>query len=600
MVQKLPFLARLRRHSLLWHMAVVLSISLLMTMLSPVASFILAKQVQEHIALSNQVQALQAQFNDIARQLASAKPDDTLPTHVGLVDATLTNPTLTLLSTHPVSYPPTVALQRLTHTWAEQVKPLIVVAEKQPLGTDQPSQKAQANNVASLADANLNALAAVDNMLLQTQELSQALEQGVRDKQFIMGILQLACWVLAAVGFLMAGFYARQAILQRSLIINGRHNARELVSSEERFVAIVDHVDQLLVKSALGNATLSRVITELENIPGIAAGSMEMMEELAETWGIGQSITTEKATLTPLRATFIKLLAGSHTLSTYTVPESSGVPVLALSVPIKDRNRTFGVLVLEAKPGFQFEPWHIQLARVVTRQIAAAIGAVSVARESRRIALMEERAAIARELHDSIAQSLAFMKIQITRLQTLINLHHIPDDMNLVVNDLREGLNNGYRKLRELLTTFRVNVSAAGLSASLEEAIEEFRAHSGLSLTLDNRLRDCKLTANEEINILQIVREALSNVVRHAQASSAQVALAYDAPIVTVAIEDDGKGFDNTANPKFHHGASIMQERVSNLNGELHIDARGTGGTRICFSFTPSSNRNRDKLLLEA
>ena len=113
-------------------------------------------------------------------------------------------------------------------------------------------------------------------------------------------------------------------------------------------------------------------------------------------------------------------------------------------------------------------------------------------------------------------------------------------------------------------------------------------------------MRDCKLTANEEINILQIVREALSNVVRHAQASSAQVALAYDEHIVTVAIEDDGKGFDNTANPKFHHGASIMQERVSSLNGELRIDPREAGGTRIRFSFTPSSNRNRDKLLLEA
>ena len=556
-----------------------------MAMLSSVASFILAKQVQEHIALSNQVQILQVQLNGVARQLASSKPDNSLPTHVGLVDAMLASPALALLSAHPAPYPPTVALQRLTQAWSLQVKPLIVVAEQQPTHSSKPSRKARADN--SATNAAPNALAAVDEVLLQTQVLAQALEQSVRDKQLVMGTVQLACWVLAAIGFIMAGLYTRQAILQRSLIINGRHNTREIARSEERFVEIVDHVDQLLAKSALGNATLSRVVTELENIPGVAAGSLEIMDDLAETWGIGYSITTEKATLTPLR-------------TTYTLPGSSEIPILALSVPIKDRNRIFGVLILEAEPGFQFEPWHIQLVRVVARQIAAAIGAVSVARESRRIALIEERAAIARELHDSIAQSLAFMKIQITRLQTLINLHHIPDDMNLVVNDLREGLNNGYRKLRELLTTFRVNVSAAGLSASLEEAIEEFRAHSGLSLTLDNRLRDCKLTANEEINILQIVREALSNVVRHAQASSAQVALAYDEHIVTVAIEDDGKGFDNTANPKFHHGASIMQERVSSLNGELRIDPREAGGTRIRFSFTPSSNRNRDKLLLEA
>ena len=598
MVRKLSLLARLRQHDMLWRMATVLSISLLMTMLSSVASFILAKQVQEHIALSNQVQILQVQLNGVARQLASTKPDNTLPAHVSLVDAMLASPALGLLSAHPAPYPPTVAVQRLTQTWSVQAKPLIVAAEQQPTRLSKPSRKARADN--NTPNAAPNALAAVDEVLLQTQALAQALEQSVRDKQLVMGMVQLACWVLAAIGFIMAGLYTRQAILQRSLIINGRHNTREIAGLEGRFVAIVDHVDQLLTKSALGNATLSRVVTELESMPGVAAGGLEIMDDLAETWGIGHSITTEKATLTPLRTTFIKLLAGTHTLSTYTLPGSSGIPVLALSVPIKDRNRIFGVLVLEAEPGFRFKPWHIQLVRVVARQIAAAIGAVSVARESRRIALMEERAAIARELHDSIAQSLAFMKIQITRLQTLINLHHIPDDMNLVVNDLREGLNNGYRKLRELLTTFRVNVSAAGLSASLEEAIEEFRAHSGLSLTLDNRLRDCKLTANEEINILQIVREALSNVVRHAQASSAQVALAYDEHIVTVAIEDDGKGFDNTANPKFHHGASIMQERVSSLNGELRIDPRETGGTRIRFSFTPSSNRNRDKLLLEA
>jgi len=597
----------LRKYQPLLRIIVVLSASFLIIFLGSMESFFLAKQVKDHLATSNQILELQSKLHVLSRNISEHASSKTVNLTVSQIDGLLAGPRLSEINSQHSDYPPARVLQHITFSWQTRVRLLVSNLAQGTQLKPVPVEARKMPMVDSYADA------AINEMLDQTHELLQALEQSAQKWQSTLMLLQLASWALAIIGIILAIFYTREAFIRRMLIIHGYHSdSAELergeysaFNSERQFVEIIDSVDQILANSQIGEALLVKVLKELEGVPGVAAASIEFAEDLAASWGIAPSINTGKAELKHLRTTFIDLLAaGGHSVATYDLllshtDSDSARQVLALTTPINDRSRSFGLLVLEAAPKLQFQPWKIQLARVVGRQIAAAIGSVSVARESRRITLMEERTAIARELHDSIAQSLAFMKIQITRLQTLIEIHRIPEDINLVVNDLSEGLNNGYRKLRELLTTFRVNVAAAGLSASLEEAIEELRGHSGLTLTLDNRLRDCKLTANEEIHILQIVREALSNVVRHAQATNVLVALEYDLRFVTVVIEDNGIGLGNPTNPRFHHGAVIMKERANSLGGELDIGSREQGGTRIKFRFVPTSVKNRDKFLIE-
>jgi len=598
----------LRKYQPLLRIIVVLSVSFLIVFLGSMESFFLAKQVKDHLATSNQILELQSKLQVLSRDVSEHAPRKTVDLTVNQIDGLLAGSRLSEINSQRSDYPPARVLQHITLSWKTRVKPLVSSLAQDAQLKPVPAEARKMPMVDSHA-----ANAAINEVQDQTHELLQALEQSAQEWQSTLMLLQFASWILAIIGIIIAIFYTRETFIKRMLIIHGYHsdNAElehgeySAFNSERQFVEIIDSVDQILANSQIGEALLVKVLKELEGVPGVAAASIEFAEDLAASWGIAPSINTGKAELKHLRTTFIDLLAtGGHSVATYDLLPShansdSARQVLALTTPINDRSRSFGLLVLEAAPKLQFQPWKIQLARVVGRQIAAAIGSVSVARESRRITLMEERTAIARELHDSIAQSLAFMKIQITRLQTLIEIHRIPEDINLVVNDLSEGLNNGYRKLRELLTTFRVNVAAAGLSASLEEAIEELRGSSGLTLTLDNRLRDCKLTANEEIHIIQIVREALSNVVRHAQATNVLVALEYDLRFVTVVIEDNGIGLGNPTNPRFHHGAVIMKERANSLGGELDIGSREQGGTRIKFRFVPTSVKNRDKFLIE-
>jgi two-component system nitrate/nitrite sensor histidine kinase NarX len=164
----------------------------------------------------------------------------------------------------------------------------------------------------------------------------------------------------------------------------------------------------------------------------------------------------------------------------------------------------------------------------------------------------------------------------------------IESGADAIVNDMREGLDNAYRELRELLTTFRVRMDVRGLDHVLEEAIEEFSQRSSLSITLDNRLQECRLSVNEEFHLLHVVREALSNIVRHSGAEKVTIALILQSSgDVIVTIDDDGNGvaFDNTK--PHHYGLAIMTERAHCLGGKIDIIPRRLGGTRVRLLFHP-------------
>lgn len=197
---------------------------------------------------------------------------------------------------------------------------------------------------------------------------------------------------------------------------------------------------------------------------------------------------------------------------------------------------------------------------------------------------------MARELHDSLAQSLSFSKIQVSRLQAMLERGSEREAVAGAAEELRDGLNGAYRKLRELITTFRAQINVGGLTVALDEALEEYGARSSVVMLLDNRLKGCQLSANEEFHIVQIVREALSNIVRHARATQATVKLAPDAGgEIVISVEDDGLGIDPAADARNRHGTSIMRERALSLGGALSIMNRPEGGCRVLVRFRPST-----------
>ena len=262
-----------------------------------------------------------------------------------------------------------------------------------------------------------------------------------------------------------------------------------------------------------------------------------------------------------------------------------------LTLPLADAEQQYGVLILEIPAGRHMEAWQVQLLEALSRHIGVAIGAEQRIEQSRRLALLEERAVIARELHDSLAQSLAYMKIQVSRMKTC--LHDDPGKLETVLGELRDGLNAAYHQLRELLATFRLKMEDAPLAKVLADTVAEFAERGDLQIALDLAMEHCPLSPNEEIHILHIVREALSNVLRHAQASEARLTLACDRQGgVEVTVEDNGIGIVKPAD-QHHYGITIMEERARTLHGELNFEPRPGGGSRVVLRFTANGRRDR-------
>lgn len=257
-----------------------------------------------------------------------------------------------------------------------------------------------------------------------------------------------------------------------------------------------------------------------------------------------------------------------------------------LRFPLRDREHHYGMLRLALPPGASLEDWQRQLVEALSRHIGMALGAARRGEQERLLALQEERSVIARELHDSLAQALSYMKIQASLLQRVAGDPARAAEAGPILVDLRAGINAAYRQLRELLVSFRLGLSG-DLDRLLGDAVREYGARGKLEVTLELRLGDCVLSPNQEVHVLQIVREALSNMVRHAGARRARVAVLGEAGgEVRIEVEDDGVGLGAPPeDARNHHGLSIMRERARSLGGGIEIGNRAEGGTRVRVRF---------------
>ena len=252
------------------------------------------------------------------------------------------------------------------------------------------------------------------------------------------------------------------------------------------------------------------------------------------------------------------------------------------SFPLLDTGVRHGVLLVEHPPGELPAAWKLRLAEAVADQVATALARASQTREQRRLALLEERAVIARELHDSLAQSLSYLKIQVSRLQTLHGRGEHGTSLEQVMGELRQGLNEAYRHLRELLDSFRLTMNEPGLEPALEATTEEFSRRGGLPIRLRIQLTGEPLDSNTEVHLLHVAREALSNVVNHAGATEAAVTLTgSDNGALSLTVEDNGSGIPGTFERLHHYGTQIMRERAKSLGGRCTITRRAEGGTRV-------------------
>jgi len=255
-----------------------------------------------------------------------------------------------------------------------------------------------------------------------------------------------------------------------------------------------------------------------------------------------------------------------------------------LYVPMRLRNRTIGLIVAGDKlvPDRRFSSEDLRLAETFAARAAVAVDQARLIQRDalRRVvrAQEDERRRLARELHDETGQALTSILLGLKSLEDLDDVAALGQG----VAALRERVVATLQDVRRLAVELRpAALDDFGLEAALERLTAGFAEQTGLKVELESRLQDDRLPEEVETVLYRIVQEALTNIVKHAQASRVSIVITQKPGAVGAVIEDDGRGFDPDQSVDGGIGLIGMRERVALLDGSMTIETAPGKGTTL-------------------
>jgi len=322
--------------------------------------------------------------------------------------------------------------------------------------------------------------------------------------------------------------------------------------------------------------------------------SLSMLYLSARTLSSSETTSDLKVLLSELETTLkfgaISINLVDQSLTTENTPAKSHLTGQR-RYPIKKYGQSFGWLTWELPKNLTPEPWQNDLLDAISNLIATSSDLAHKRRTESRLEILEERAVIARELHDSLAQSLSYLKLQISLLNKQHEKGLSQEHISQTIGEISSSTNLAYKQLREILTTFRLKLDNDSIENSIQETVNEFSEKCHHPIELNQQLNSNALKPHQEIHLLQIIREALSNTHKHAHASYAEVSILTNENEIQVEINDNGRGYSEALSKEGHFGVKIMQERAKSLDGVLLIQQNTPHGTRVslCFKITPEN-----------
>lgn len=227
------------------------------------------------------------------------------------------------------------------------------------------------------------------------------------------------------------------------------------------------------------------------------------------------------------------------------------------------------------------------LLETLGQHLGVAIENQRLRSREKELAVFEERNQLAQELHDSIAQGLAFLNIQVQLLQDSLRKGR-PEEAMLTADQIREGVQESYDDVRELLVHFRTRTLQCDLDSAIGNALEKFEGQTGITTEFEQIGGGTALEAVDETQIMHIVQESLSNIRKHARASHVKLTVRRNFGKIGIEVRDDGVGFDTINEPNIqserHVGLMIMRERAHRVGGACRITSKIGEGT--CVTLT--------------
>ncbi len=258
-----------------------------------------------------------------------------------------------------------------------------------------------------------------------------------------------------------------------------------------------------------------------------------------------------------------------------------------LTLPIRLHERTLGELDLFYTAAVAPSAAERSLLEALVAHLAVAMENVRTDELAKEAAVSEERNLLARELHDSIAQSLAFLKIQVQLMREALASEDRPR-VQAVVDEIDAGVRESYGDVRELLVHFRTRTNAEDIEPALQTTLRKFEHQSGIAATLQIQGHGLPLPPATQVQVLHIVQEALSNVRKHAHAHQVWLDVQQQ-PRWRFELRDDGIGFvaDDPARAETHVGLGIMAERATRIGATLEVISTPGRGTSVLLDLPP-------------
>lgn len=268
-----------------------------------------------------------------------------------------------------------------------------------------------------------------------------------------------------------------------------------------------------------------------------------------------------------------------------------------ISVPVRLHDQRLGEidLLYRGSAGaltFRHSAEDRALLDSLAAHLASGMESLRAAALEREAAVAEERGLLARELHDSIAQSLAFLKIQVQLLRAAQRRGDHGAAMR-AVDELDTGVRDSTADVRELLLHFRTRTNGDHILPALQTTLHKFRLQTGLQAELEVHGNGVPPPPDVQVQLLHVVQEALSNVRKHAHASRVRVDV-HAQPSWRIDVHDNGRGFEQHAADDTHVGLRIMRERAAGIGAALQVQSTPGQGTRVTVSLPAA------ELMLEA
>lgn len=346
--------------------------------------------------------------------------------------------------------------------------------------------------------------------------------------------------------------------------------------------------------------TLQKVVDQACQLVGSRYGALSVVsakEEIVEfvTWGLTDEERSKIGDPPIGRGLLgVALHEGRHlrTADVSQDPRAHGFPEhhppmnSLLAVPILCQGPFRGNLYLTEKTnGLEFSERDEEALVRFAATAAVAIDKSYLHHKLENVAIAEERGRIGREMHDGMAQVLAYVNTKAQAVQQYLKTGKTAE-ASQQLDQLSAAAREAYTDVREGILALRSQTTA---DRSLEEVLKEYfaqwRISSGISgeLKLDEPL---SVPPRVELQLLRVIQESLANVRKHARATKVRVSVRRMASGLEALVEDDGVGFDSESVaraelPRF--GLTIMRERAESAGGRLEVESRPGHGTRVLF-----------------